>query len=528
MTRQPVPPPSPEVQHLPTLLRRVQAGEIRVPAFQREYVWTEKQILELLESIYKGYPIGSLLFWQPTSGGTAIKTDAAFPIPQLSDKKPATYILDGQQRLATIYNCFYHQDYESPDKFNVAFDLRKQSFAHYRPGAGGAATVHLGKLFNPKAFLLVQQQLARETDSESLLDQSVALHAAFQEYMIPIVTIKGRETADIVQIFERINSTGMLLSAVDFMRAVTWSDAFDLTDQAEQLRSDAEIDAFQAPIETIVKLVAISQDLDPIPDSMLQLRGLTASQLQDAVQAAGRALKGAIKFFKEELQILSYEYVPYEAQMLVVARLYMASNYSPPRNAKATIGRWFVRTSIGEELQGKADSVVAQLVRSVAPLVNGEARPFEGRIERVASDLVDRKFIVRRALSSALAVLLAKSQARSVVDGNVIPASDYMQEFAKTHFVPIVGKVEMMAAGLPDMRVFPNMVLVSEDDRRKLGGAAARDVIMQMAGRSEGSVVLSSQAITKEGVGLLAAGSTRRFLEERAGAILRSIEAMIA
>ena len=76
MTREQFAPPAPEVQHLPTLLRRVQAGEIRVPAFQRDYVWTEKQIIELLESIYNGYPIGSLLFWQPTTTSIAIKEDA--------------------------------------------------------------------------------------------------------------------------------------------------------------------------------------------------------------------------------------------------------------------------------------------------------------------------------------------------------------------------------------------------------------------------------------------------------------------
>ena len=56
--------PRPEVHHLPTIFRRLQSGEIRVPAFQRSFRWTEAQILSLLDSVIRGYPIGSMLLWE--------------------------------------------------------------------------------------------------------------------------------------------------------------------------------------------------------------------------------------------------------------------------------------------------------------------------------------------------------------------------------------------------------------------------------------------------------------------------------
>src|SRR4051812_19055181 len=99
--------------------------------------------------------------------------------------------------------------------------------------------------------------------------------------MIPIVNIKGRETVDVVKVFERINNTGVQLSAVDFMRAVTWSENFDLTEETDKLRAEAESMGFSIPADAIVKILAISQKLDPTPDSMLKLRGLSAKKLHD-------------------------------------------------------------------------------------------------------------------------------------------------------------------------------------------------------------------------------------------------------
>jgi hypothetical protein len=529
MIREQLPPPAPEVQHLPTLLRRVQSGEIRVPAFQREYVWTEKQIIELLESLYKGYPIGSLLFWQPTNLAIKIKLDAEFPIPQSAEKQPATFILDGQQRVATIYNCFYRLDQKRPDRFNVTFDLRKQTFQHFRQGDKPSGRLHLGSLFSPRAFLQVQQSLAQEPDSEMLLDRSIALHATFQEYMIPIVNIKGRETADVVNVFERVNNTGVRLGAVDFMRAVTWSEDFDLSDEAERLNALAETKGFSLPPETLVKILAISQGFDPTPESMLRLRELTAAQLHDAVETVNRALIGSIDFLQRQLAIFSYDYVPYEAQMLVIAKLFIGSGLKPSKDSIAVIRRWFLRVSIDETLQGKADSVISNLVRSVDSLVSGDAKSFEGRPERSAEDLVGRKFIARRALSSTLAILFAQREARSVVTGEVIPTDEYMRDFVSQHFVPVLDTEAVKSVTKsPDRKVFANMVLVSEEDRRALKARSIQQYLLSPTLFDGASEAARSQMISREALAALSEGNSQAFLLLRARDVLAGLAELLA
>ena len=55
--------PKPDIQRIEELVSGVKTGEIKLPKFQRPFVWKRKEVVKLLDSIYKGYPIGSILLW---------------------------------------------------------------------------------------------------------------------------------------------------------------------------------------------------------------------------------------------------------------------------------------------------------------------------------------------------------------------------------------------------------------------------------------------------------------------------------
>ena len=58
------------MQKISTFLDRIENGSITLPVFQRGYVWSRKQVRELFTSLYKGYPVGSLLIWETASSNT--------------------------------------------------------------------------------------------------------------------------------------------------------------------------------------------------------------------------------------------------------------------------------------------------------------------------------------------------------------------------------------------------------------------------------------------------------------------------
>ncbi|PZR54287.1 hypothetical protein DNL40_05105 [Xylanimonas oleitrophica] len=88
------------------LIGRVRLGELRIPGFQREFVWEPRQAALLMDSIYKGFPFGSILLWRT---GNKLKTErklGGFMLPDPAKDYPIDYVLDGQQRVTSILRHF--------------------------------------------------------------------------------------------------------------------------------------------------------------------------------------------------------------------------------------------------------------------------------------------------------------------------------------------------------------------------------------------------------------------------------------
>ncbi|MBN8594089.1 MAG: DUF262 domain-containing protein [Anaerolineae bacterium] len=89
----------PRIIRLEKLVRDVRSGDIRLPKFQRPFVWNREDIIRLFDSVYQGYPIGSLLLWLTNEKLASENKIGDIDINYRSDIYPTHYVLDGQQRL---------------------------------------------------------------------------------------------------------------------------------------------------------------------------------------------------------------------------------------------------------------------------------------------------------------------------------------------------------------------------------------------------------------------------------------------
>jgi uncharacterized protein with ParB-like and HNH nuclease domain len=81
-------------------------GTVRIPGFQRPFVWEPSRAALLMDSLYKGYPIGSLLLWRTKSRLKTERELGVFELPPPDEDYPVDYVLDGQQRLTSIFSTF--------------------------------------------------------------------------------------------------------------------------------------------------------------------------------------------------------------------------------------------------------------------------------------------------------------------------------------------------------------------------------------------------------------------------------------
>src|SRR6202042_1050639 len=102
--------------------------------------------------------------------------------------------------------------------------------------------------------------------------------------------------------------TGTRLSRVDFMRAITWSENFDLNQALDSIKETLEDQEFDLTDDTIVKALGLMYELDFLPDVLLALRQQTAASLSKSVSDVVDVFKRVFAFLREKLSIFSSEF----------------------------------------------------------------------------------------------------------------------------------------------------------------------------------------------------------------------------
>ena len=85
------------------LFVEIDSGQIKLPMFQREFVWEKEQSAKLIDSILKGFPIGTFIFWKTKERLRSLKEIGNASFPEPPDGDFVNFILDGQQRLTTLF-----------------------------------------------------------------------------------------------------------------------------------------------------------------------------------------------------------------------------------------------------------------------------------------------------------------------------------------------------------------------------------------------------------------------------------------
>jgi uncharacterized protein with ParB-like and HNH nuclease domain len=81
----------------------IDLGRIKIPQFQRDFVWGKEQTAKLVDSILKGYPIGTFIFWKTREELRSYRNVGNFKLPVTPKGDFAEYVLDGQQRITSLY-----------------------------------------------------------------------------------------------------------------------------------------------------------------------------------------------------------------------------------------------------------------------------------------------------------------------------------------------------------------------------------------------------------------------------------------
>jgi uncharacterized protein with ParB-like and HNH nuclease domain len=216
--------------NLTEFIHQLAAEKYLIPTFQRLFIWDPEHIINLWESIYRCYPIGTILYWKTETALHIHRRLGGFFIPDngAPDQTMRSYILDGQQRATSLLVSFYGGSGKIREKhsfdFTVYFDLTTAEFYfekdHYRHKwqADAPLLIRLNEVPDlPEDYCRRLTSLRGYTD---VVDRNLEqLRYVFSNYNVPLICLEGFDIEGVCRIYERINQTGVKLTNLDILIA---------------------------------------------------------------------------------------------------------------------------------------------------------------------------------------------------------------------------------------------------------------------------------------------------------------------
>jgi Protein of unknown function DUF262 len=143
----------------------------------------------LLDSVNQGYPVGSLLFWLTSHQLGSERNIGGFELPDTPEVCPRNYVLDGQQRLTTLYAVLTRPALELEARLRIVYDLPKGEFVEAKDPIA-PTQVPLNLLYNTNALMSYRDKLRTQDNSTELIAEVDRLWETFHDYVMPVVTVQ--------------------------------------------------------------------------------------------------------------------------------------------------------------------------------------------------------------------------------------------------------------------------------------------------------------------------------------------------
>jgi hypothetical protein len=445
------------------VLRELREGRLRVPRFQRPFVWKQEQMIELLESVYLHYPIGSLLVWR-TGQGSVKHNEMIGPV-KVDDSRheQVGFVLDGHQRLTTLMAAFGASEKEVTDggdhRWRIAYDLRSRTFGHFRGGLDPwvmptTAFTRASAFYHHVGLLSSSDETKGER--EELLQHAQELQDRLRDYVVSLVQLQDSSLADAVRVFGRLNSTGTPLSPEQVFSALSYEETkgqvvFDLGAQIDLILDSLKpygFDGFNRVSVLRVLLASLGEDIyttdfEPLLQKHRDSLGQNAS-------AVGEALRRAVELLRDRYMVRSHKALPYAWQAVFLAEMFRELGERPLSEEQLRLlDRWFWLTSTSRAYAAGGSTLAAELIQSA-----GKGASIEGLQAEPIRPFPDR-FGQRSARVRAAVLFLATLEPKNLETGEW------------------VGE-ELLANGLGDFVTWPGADHTRVGNRLLLGARQGR------------------------------------------------------
>lgn len=482
-------------QSLQELLRDIRSGKIQLPDFQRGWVWDDDRIKSLLASLSVSYPIGVVMLYETGNPDVRFKPRAIEGLTLNDGENPEWLILDGQQRLTSLFQSlssgspvstrdakgndiqrwyYIHiptaldssADHEDAIR-SIPSDRVIRSFRNDVQGDYSTTELECAAEMFPlplvfdtvgltnwqmKYLNLDPARIQERLQTWNALVQNVIQR--FQQYQVPLIKMfKATPKEAVCQVFEKVNTGGVSLTVFELLTATYAADDFNLRDDWEKhdkklrrekvvktLQNDDFLQAISLLTSRKRRLAAISQGIEPqkAPAITCKRKDILRLTLADYRAWADEVTKGFEKAarFMHSQGIYEARDLPYRTQLVPLASiLTVLGDRAEHDGVRQKLARWFWCGVFGETYGGAVESRFARDLPEVLGWIDGGAEP---------STIADANFAASRLLTlrtrnsaayKGVYALLIKDDGLDFRTGEAITVQMYFDDKIDIHHI---------------------------------------------------------------------------------------------
>ncbi len=408
------------------LISEIETGQVKIPQFQRKFVWTIKASAKLLDSILKGYPIGTFIYWRTNERLRSVRNLGNIALPEPNKGEYVNYVLDGQQRLTSLFAALKGVSIKEDDgkvsDYSVMYiDLFAKADEEIViteiDGRGDTDIIKITDLMKGSLIKLA----AYPEHHHKLLEQ---YKEVLTSYTFSVINLKNAPIDVATEVFTRLNVGGKALTLFEIMVAKTYhifpadpedeeseESTFDLAERYEELSTELALSHYDnIPTATVLQVVSILLVKDCTRKQILKLDKMRFIEMWDE---AVDCIRRTIDFFRSYGIVVS-RILPYNALIVPFSYFFHQHKQNPTGEMKKRLEDYFWRSSLGFRYSSGVEGKLAQDISKIDKIIGGELPKYEWAVN-VNKEFVETNgwFGTGKSFIKAVLCLYAKQKPKS-------------------------------------------------------------------------------------------------------------------
>lgn len=480
-----------------------------IPQIQRSYVWKKENICRLMDSILNNYPIGVALVWDTkTSKAFEIRPNTKTIIPQYNkNAQTAEVIIDGQQRLSTIYGVLNgiqpSKDVNSKINFNeLYFDCDKNSenrFVFKRKVSDSDCLINLKELLDTQPAQLSKRLGLKKYQAA----EAKKCYDAFYAYKFNILKFTGFDFEQAREIFIRVNSAGMKLNRADELFAL--ATTVHLRDHVEDTKKDLQNGFREISDDAMQNTIALYYGADRIGGAEFKTilnKHLSKKTKESDFRAEWKKIENGYKLC---VDFLASEFLIKDLKELPISNMFsMLSFFFAVNGKKATtyqikqIRKWFWHTCIYKRYSGSEfNKNIPSDIKFFRLLANGKQVSYSIDKKANVYDFMRSDYRENSSITIAYYLMLKSKTPQYLLNGRPMELNNVSSMSNKKHRHHIFPKALLESNGMNEkwINCITNICFLEADQNQSIGSSLPKTYLSKYEHLKHFKKVMASHLI---------------------------------